>query len=179
MKVSRAQSLSWAHAVNQGRFLLLTTLSLFGTGCSGSVETTSYELGCETGTLGCNCYGNWSCNYQLSCVDEVCVDRKTETLNESNDKQRAAVDSPSDPLALAATTQCVQCLHDECSTALEACYPETGCIALQACLFACSNKLEQPECSKECFALASANAQAKSAPVSKCVLTCSPCQEDS
>ncbi len=53
-------------------FVLLTL-----TGCSSSLSTSShYSDGdeCSTGSLGCPCYGNGTCDNDLSCVDDTCVD---------------------------------------------------------------------------------------------------------
>lgn len=142
-------------------------LSLLATSCGGAVETTTYELGCETGTLGCSCYGNWSCNYQLSCVEEVCVDRRARPSSDTPELARSEL--LPDPLAAATSAECVECLQDQCSAPLETCYPEAGCIALQACVFACSGDASaEADCSGQCIAQASGEARAKAASVGEC-----------
>lgn len=166
--------------------LLLTS----SVSCGGSVSTTTYGLECETGTLGCSCYGNWSCNYQLSCVENECIDRKNQTppakqpsdvqagKDQPEDPELMRAESLADPLAAAASDECVTCIHTECSTPLQGCYPETGCIALQACLLKCTDQDPPPAaCSNDCFAAAPANAQLKSTPVSECTArSCTACQ---
>jgi hypothetical protein len=149
--------------------------SLLGTSCGGDVTTTTYGLECETGTLGCSCYGNWSCNYQLSCVDDLCVDNRARPA--SHEKQSNSTQSPADPLASVPNTDCVECIEEQCSKALEECYPETGCIALQACLLGCSlGEDSEASCGASCDEQAAAGARRKSASVTECARrSCTSC----
>lgn len=150
---------------------------LLATNCGGAVTTTTYELECETGTLGCSCYGNWSCNYQLSCVEDMCVDRRERPAKNDNALEQA--ESLPDPLADATSDACLQCLQEDCSTQLEACYPETGCVALQACLLECSKPANSTaaECATQCSNRAPEGARLKSRPVTECSQqNCAACQ---
>lgn len=141
--------------------------------CSWSVSCGAslgaHDSECDTGTLGCACYGNWSCNYQLSCVDDVCVDRRDRGPEAAVGPHQSHLQSLPDPLAAATSDDCVTCLHDECSHRLEACYAETGCIAVQACIFQCiDDALPEASCRSECSSGASSEAQAKAARLSLC-----------
>lgn len=147
-----------------------SVLLVLTTGCGGAVATATYELECETGTMGCSCYGNWSCNYQLSCVEDVCVDRKSPLQTDGLVEPEPPHSEPApDPLADATSDQCLECLQADCSAALEACYPETGCIAHQACLLECrrSGKVREV-CEGRCSKDSSIDAHKKSALVTEC-----------
>lgn len=146
---------------------------LWSVSCSAPLDT--FESECEMGTLGCACYGNWSCNYQLSCVDEVCVDRRDRDAAAEPYSHR--LQSLPDPLAAATSDDCAACLHDECNLALQACYAETGCIAVQACVFECErDALPDASCRAQCSSGASSEARRKSAAVAQCSdKRCSAC----
>ncbi len=66
---------AWGVVMKSIFFISLAILVL--NGCSSSLSTSShYSDGdeCSTGSLGCPCYGNGTCDNDLSCVDDTCVD---------------------------------------------------------------------------------------------------------
>ncbi len=125
---------------------------LLANACAGVADGGPTEdLGCEVGTEGCSCYGNWSCNYRLSCVDEVCVDRLGEIRRSEISALRAA-----DPIATASSEECLTCVEDGCVSPLAECYSEVGCSPLFSCLLTCSNEpaMVYTDCASDCYSAA-------------------------
>lgn len=126
---------------------------LLGTNaCSAPfTDQSSDALGCEVGTVGCSCYGNWSCNYQLSCIDDLCVDRRARAEESELSALRAQ-----DPVAHASSPECLTCLEEVCLASLTNCYAQSGCTSLFACLLGCSREASEPysECAAGCYSAA-------------------------
>lgn len=147
-----------------------TLCLLLTNGCSANLSgNASASLGCETGTEGCACYGNWSCNYQLSCVDEVCVDRRRLAAEQSQALTKAALRA-ADPIVAASTEECMSCLEDDCVSPLSACYDERGCAALVGCLLPCSEPTGETyiDCASSCYAEAPLSAHAHATRLQMC-----------
>lgn len=120
--------------------------------CAGVADRAAPDdVGCKVGTEGCSCYGNWSCNYRLSCVDEVCVDRLGEARQSEVSALRAA-----DPIAVATSEECLTCVEDRCTSRLAECYAEASCAPLFSCLLTCTHNADSAytHCASECYAAA-------------------------
>lgn len=115
----------------------------------------SATLGCEMGTEGCACYGNWSCNYQLSCMDEVCVDRRKLAAEQTQALAKASLRA-TDPIVSASSEACITCLESDCVSPLAECYDRGGCGVLFGCLLPCASRTGETyaECAEACYAQA-------------------------
>lgn len=134
------------------RRALLAWCVVFSNGCgAAATDDTTNALGCEIGTEGCACYGNWSCNYQLSCVDDSCVDLRK---NSSNSEQSETALLVIDPIVAVTTEQCMNCIDKHCVSPLAECYVEAGCASLFGCLLPCgqASARDDDSCSDACYA---------------------------
>lgn len=126
----------------------------------------SLGLQCEVGTEGCDCYGNWSCNYQLSCVDEVCVDRAKIAAEQAQTLSLRAAD----PIDDAASDECLECLESDCVSPLAGCYDQAACSGLFACLVGCSQLSVHmyTSCANDCYAGAPIEAHSDATQLQMC-----------
>lgn len=142
--------------------------------CSANFpEQSSSALGCEVGTVGCSCYGNWSCNYQLSCVDEICVDRRAL----AEEAELSALRSR-DPVAHASSPECLTCLEEVCLASLTNCYAQSGCTSLFACLLGCSRAIstEYDECAAGCYSTTPLDGHSDATQVQLCAAKTCPAE---
>lgn len=124
----------WLPWWSAASFVLVVTTS-----CGSNVTSeVNANLGCEIGTEGCTCYGNWSCNYQLSCVEDLCVDRRKQKASPQVENDDLTTLRSNDPIAGSITAPCAACLDEQCQSALSECYSETGCAPLFSCLTRCN-----------------------------------------
>lgn len=141
---------------------------LFLANACGAHIASEKSLGfqCEVGTEGCDCYGNWSCNYQLSCVDEVCVDRTKIAAEEAQTLSLRAAD----PIASAVSDECLVCLEDDCVSPLAECYDANACSGLFACLLGCSQLSVHmyTSCADECYARSPIEAHSSATQLQMC-----------
>jgi hypothetical protein len=149
----------------------LGLLCLFSSnGCGANLSRNeSAELGCATGTEGCACYGNWSCNYQLSCIDEMCVDRRKLVAEQTQALAKASLRA-ADPIVSASTEECMTCLESDCVSPLGECYDEAGCSNLIGCLLPCADPTGETyaECAEVCYAEARLTAHAPATQLQIC-----------
>lgn len=129
----------------------------------------SANLGCETGTEGCACYGNWSCNYQLSCADEVCVDRRKLVAEQTQALAKASLRA-ADPIVASSSEECMTCLESECVSPLAECYDQSGCSTLAGCLLHCSDPTRETyaQCADACYSEAPLVAHSRGTQVQVC-----------
>lgn len=74
--------------------LLLHLLATATVGCSNDAASNSGE-DCDLGSEGCHCYGNKTCNDDLSCLSNRCVNTSPENDNDNDDA--AASVTPAHP----------------------------------------------------------------------------------
>lgn len=110
-------------------------------------------LGCETGTEGCTCYRNWSCNYQLSCLDDVCIDRRKVAAEESKELAKSSLRAI-DPIVAVTNETCMSCIETDCVSPLSECYESDGCAVLFGCLLPCVSRpgASYAACAETCYA---------------------------
>lgn len=151
---------------------LLAVLARFGLlGMSGGCAALAVDtpLDCEVGTEGCVCYGNWSCNYRLSCVDDLCVDNQSRSDSERSRTTEAAL-LVNDPLMSREAPECIVCAESDCSASLERCYETPGCAELSGCLLNCSRSDgEYFKCSRECYLPAPVEAHVRANGLHQCL----------
>lgn len=137
--------------------------------CGANLSRETANLTCEVGTEGCTCYGNLSCNYQLSCIDEVCVDRRKSAAENAQLLTQSSLRA-ADPLVAAASESCMSCLEDECVSPLAACYDRVDCTGLAGCLLSCAWSAGETyvDCAQICYAGAPVGAHERGTRVQRC-----------
>lgn len=159
-----------------GRFGLAQTWMmaclLLANACAANLSRDTANLGCEVGTEGCACYGNWSCNYQLSCIDDMCLDRRKLAAENAQLLTQSSLRS-TDPIVAAASESCMGCLEDACVSPLATCYDRAGCATLAGCLLSCAHSTGETygDCVEICYANAPIDAHERGTRVQRCAQT--------
>lgn len=154
---------------------LAVLLPLLSGGCAAL--TSEASLDCEVGTVGCACYGNWTCNYMLSCVDDQCIDKRASTQEPAHDEPQQlerlsdeATLLTNDPLMVKEAPGCVECAEAKCLTSLVQCYETAGCSRLVGCLLRCERAVEgSVSCERECSLAAPLEAKKPAAALRQCL----------